>query len=114
MTVQLRPNISLADSLIEDRCAPRYRMEIPATLRPSGAQGFSVVVRDLSLAGFACEAVTTMPRGTRCWLTLPGFGGLQAEVAWNDGITVGCAFSNLLSQTVLDYILERWSAYRPG
>jgi hypothetical protein len=93
----------------EDRSAPRISLKIPATLRPSGQTGFSVVVRDLSLSGFACEAVTGMHVGTICWLTLPGLGGLQAEVMRNDGIVVGCAFANLLNPAVLDSVIARAS-----
>ncbi|MEQ1548111.1 MAG: PilZ domain-containing protein [Chakrabartia sp.] len=91
----------------EDRCAPRISLKIRATLRASGQSGFSVVVRDLSLAGFSCEAVTGMHVGALCWLTLPGLSGLQAEVMRNDGINVGCAFANLLNPAVLDAIIAR-------
>lgn len=92
----------------EDRCAPRIALKMPATLRPSGAQGFQVTVTDLSLGGFSCEAVTGMRTGALCWLTLPGLSGLQAEVAWNDGARVGCAFANLLNQAVLDNLIARY------
>lgn len=92
----------------EDRCAPRVTLKMPATLRPSGAQGFQVVVTDLSLGGFSCEAVTGMRPGALCWITLPGLSGLQAEVAWNDGARVGCAFANLMNQAVLDNLVARY------
>jgi hypothetical protein len=92
---------------LEDRCAPRVAISVPAMLRKTGTTGFSVVVRDLSIAGFSCEAVTSMPKGALCWLTLPGLAGLQSEVIWNDGTNVGCAFANLLHQSVLDRILAR-------
>lgn len=91
----------------EDRCAPRVRLRIQATLRASGSKAFPVVVTDLSMAGFACEAVSSMPVGTLCWLTLPSMSGLQSEVAWNNGIFIGCAFSNLLNGAVLDSIVSR-------
>ncbi len=92
----------------EDRCAPRIALKLPATLRPSGATGFQVIVTDLSLAGFSCEAVTGMRPGALCWITLPGLSGLQAEVAWNDGARVGCAFANLMNQAVLDNLVARY------
>ncbi len=91
----------------EDRCAPRVKLRIPATLRASGSPGFPIIVTDLSMAGFACEAVTGIPTGSVCWLTLPGMAGLQAEVVWNNGIMVGCAFANLLHGAVLDTIVSR-------
>jgi hypothetical protein len=90
----------------EDRCAPRARVDIIATLRASGAQRFVVRVKDLSIAGFACEAVTGMKSGALCWLTLPGLSALQAEVVWNDGATVGCAFASLLNPAVHQAIVS--------
>ncbi len=89
----------------EDRCAPRINLHIPASLRPSGSTGFKVIVKNLSLAGFSAEALTGMKPGARVWLTLPSLAALQAEIVWNDGTMIGCAFSNLLNQSVLDAIL---------
>ncbi len=98
---------------LEDRSAPRYKFEIGAQLRPSGITGFSVIVTNLSLSGFACDAVTGMAIGSRCWITLPGLAPLQAEVVRNDGLTVGCAFSNLLSPIVMDVIIARHGILLP-
>lgn len=92
----------------EDRCAPRSKVNVEAVLRPSGGHKFAVTVKDLSLAGFAAEAVTGMRSGSLCWLTLPGFEGLQAEVVWNDGGMIGCSFAQLLNQGVLDLMLKRY------
>ena len=92
----------------EDRSAPRVRLGIPATMRPSAASGFKVIVKDLSLSGVACEALTGMKAGTRVWLTLPGLSSLQAEIMWNDGTMVGCAFTNLLNPAVLENVLARF------
>jgi hypothetical protein len=89
----------------EDRCAPRISLRIPASLRPAGASGFSVTIIDLSLAGFACEGVSGMVRGNRCWLSLHGLAGLQSEVVRNDGAIIGCAFDQLLHPSVLERIL---------
>ena len=48
-----------------------------------------------------------------CWLTLPGLSGLQAEVIWNNGSMVGCAFARLLNQAVLDLIVSRYRIPQP-
>lgn len=96
------------DAAQEDRSAPRIRLKIPAIMRPSGSPGFSVIVRDLSLSGVACEAMTGMGAGTRVWLTLPGLAALQAKIVWNDGTIVGCEFSILLNPAVLQNILARF------
>ncbi len=92
----------------EDRCAPRTRVTIAASLRASGAPRFAVVVKDLSIAGFACEAVASMRSGALCWLTLPGLEAQQAEVIWNDGAMIGCAFAQLLNPAVHDLLITRY------
>jgi PilZ domain len=102
-----------ATAALEDRSAPRFKLEIPARLRPSGITGFSVIVTDLSLSGFACEAVSGIPVGSRCWLTLPDLGALQADVVRNDGQIIGCAFTNVLNQAILDSIIGRFGVAIP-
>ncbi len=92
----------------EDRSAPRVKIRIPATLRPSGSRGFQSMVHDLSLSGFSASAVNRMHPGNMCWLSLPGLEALQAEVIWWDNSLVGCAFLNLLSPIVHDNLLTRW------
>jgi PilZ domain len=89
----------------EDRCAPRIALNIPATLRPSGTHGFNAIVKDLSVAGFRVETVTSMRAGALCWLNLPGLAGQQAQVMWNNGHEVGCAFASLLHPSVVDRLL---------
>ena len=106
MTLIRSPQGSYGVTSQEDRCAPRTRLSMNATLRPSGQHGFNVVVRDLSLGGFACEAVTSMRGGHLCWITLPGLGALQAQVVWNDGTMVGCAFENLLNPAVFEALAK--------
>ena len=99
----------------EDRCSPRTRLTIPATLRASGGRAFQSVVHDLSISGFSAASINRMHEGQICWLTLPGLESLQAEVVWWDNSIVGCAFEQLLSPIVHDNILARYapsSVYR--
>ena len=92
----------------EDRSAPRTKVTIPASLRPSGSRSFQTVVHDLSLSGFSAVAVNRLHKGNLVWLTLPGLESLQAEVIWWDNSMVGCAFHKLLSPIIHDNILARW------
>ena len=94
----------------EDRSAPRTRISIPASLRPSGSKGFQTVVRDLSLSGFSATAMSRIHPGTYCWLTLPGMESLAAKVVWWENSLIGGAFEQLLSPIVLENILNRWQA----
>jgi PilZ domain len=93
----------------EDRCSPRTRLTIPATLRSSGGRAFQSVVHDLSISGFSAASINRMHEGQMCWLTLPGLEALPAEVVWWDNCIVGCGFSELLSPIVHDNILQRYS-----
>lgn len=104
----IKPRDSYFAAAQEDRCAPRTRITIPATMRISGARGFQTVVHDLSLSGFCAASVNRVHPGTVCWLTLPGIESLQAEVIWWDNSLIGCAFDQLLSPIVHDNILMRW------
>ena len=100
----------------EDRCSPRTKLTIPATLRASGGRAFQSVVHDLSISGFSAASINRMHDGQMCWLTLPGLESLQAQVVWWDNCIVGCAFSELLSPIVHDNILQRYSStgtFRP-
>lgn len=115
MTYSTQDRYSLAAQ--EDRSAPRTRISIPASLRPSGSKGFQTVVQDLSLSGFSAMAINRLHVGNLCWLSLPGLESLQAEVIWWNNGLVGCAFSQLLSPIVHDNLIARWSGtsggYRP-
>ena len=97
------------DAARRSRC-PRVCLKIPAIMRPSGSSGYSVIVRNLSLSGVACEALTRMPAGTQLRLTLPGLMAIQAKVIWNDCNIVGCEFSTMLNPAALQNILTRFPA----
>jgi hypothetical protein len=108
------PFVDYETATLEDRSAPRYKFQIATQLRPSGVTGFNVTVTNLSRSGFACDAVSGIAIGGRCWLSLPGLAPLQAEVVRNDGRTVGCAFTNFLSQVVLDQIIKQHGIALPN
>jgi hypothetical protein len=102
--------VDYATASLEDRCAPRVKIRIPASLRQSGSPGFRVMIQDLSISGFAAEALTGMKPGTRVWISIPGLCPQQSEVEWNDGFKIGCSFHNLLNTAVLDAILNHHMA----
>ncbi|MEM1051916.1 MAG: PilZ domain-containing protein [Pseudomonadota bacterium] len=93
----------------EDRCAPRTRLVIPATLRASGGRAFQTNVQDLSISGFSASSINRMHEGQMCWLTLPGLESLPAQVVWWENCIVGCALEELLSPIVHDNILQRYT-----
>jgi len=91
----------------EDRCAPRSKVAINASLRPSGGRSFQTMVQDLSLSGFSATSVIRLHPGNMVWLSLPGLESLQAEVVWWENSMVGCAFHSLMNPIVLDNVLNR-------
>lgn len=93
----------------EDRCSPRTRLTIPATLRASGGRAFQTNVQDLSISGFSASSINRMHESQMCWLTLPGLESLQGQVVWWENCIVGVAFEELLSPIVHDNILQRYS-----
>ncbi|GAB5483120.1 PilZ domain-containing protein [Sphingorhabdus sp. EL138] len=94
----------------EDRCAPRHKVAIPAKMRFSGSSSFDTEVANISLAGFACDALLQAHPGTRCWLALPGLAPLEAEVIHRSNLGLGCAFRDMLNPAVLDRYI---SSYPP-
>ena len=98
------------DAAREDRSAPRVCVKIPAIMRPLGSSGYSVIVRNLSLSGVACEALKGMAAGTQVRLTMPDLMAIQAKVIWNDCNIVGCEFSTMLNPAALPNTLTRFPA----
>ncbi|WP_226016814.1 PilZ domain-containing protein [Novosphingobium sp. FKTRR1] len=103
---------SYEHSAQEDRCVPRQRVNIPATLRISGGTSFHTVVHDLGAGGFAAFSAEPLPEGVACWLTLPGLDAVQAHVAWWREGRLGAAFSGLLDPAVIDEMLNSYSEAR--
>jgi hypothetical protein len=92
----------------EARRAERLGVVIKAGLREHGTTKFEVKVTDLSVTGFRCETSFTLNPGTRVWLTIPGFGGLEAIVAWRNKFLYGFRFESALHPAVWQHISARF------
>ncbi len=92
----------------EDRSAPRVPVHLAATLRPAGVRAFQTTIRDLSLGGFTAISASRIDPHTLCWLTIPGFQPIQAEVAWWEAGLVGAAFASLMTHEMLDAIVGNY------
>lgn len=97
----------------EDRCALRHKVAIPAKLRFTGSSSFASEVANISLAGFACDALLQCHPGTRCWLTLPGLVPLEAEVVHRSNLGLGCSFKDMLNPAVLDRYIASYPPRTP-
>jgi hypothetical protein len=92
------------------RRAERLNVAIDASIREHGTTKFQVKVIDLSVTGFRCETSFTLYPGTRVWLTIPGFGGLEAAVAWRNKYLYGFAFDQALHPAVFQHIQSKYAA----
>jgi hypothetical protein len=72
------------------RWAERRKVSIEASIRGQGHVRFDVDVLDLSITGFRIETSFTLNVGTRLWLNIPGFQGLESVIIWHEGFTYGC------------------------
>lgn len=88
------------------RRALRKTVKLTARLRDRGAKKFEIDVVDLSVSGFRAETEFKLHQGDLVWLTLPGLAGLEARVAWVDGLRLGCSFSQPLYPAVFDNIVR--------
>ena len=103
-----QPLTAYEAATLEDRCVVRSRVDMQASLRPSCGSKFPVRIYDLSIAGFSCDAVASIPTGGRCWITFPGLASMEAEVVWNDGHRLGCALCQFLNVAVFDRLVAQY------
>jgi len=103
---------SYEHSAQEDRCAPRRRVNIPATIRVSGGTPFHTVVHDIGAGGFAAFSADPYAEGLACWLVLPGYEAVPAQVAWWRDGRMGCAFTGLLDGEVIAEVTLRYGETR--
>ncbi len=94
----------------EDRCAPRMPVDLPAVIRQARKTPFNTIIRDISLAGFCCDAIVPTGGGARMFVTLPTLAPIEAQLVWNSGRQIGCAFVTLLNPAVLDWLLDQHHA----
>jgi len=92
----------------EDRSAPRLRVHIGATLRPAGGRACDTIIRDLSVGGFTATSPARLEAHNFCWLTIPGFPAMQAEVVWWEAGMIGAAFGSLIDHDVFDAIVTQY------
>lgn len=94
----------------EVRRAERYSLPIPGVLREPGVPKFNIMLRDVSVTGFACDTGRVMNVGARVWVTIGKLAPLEAEVRWRDGFYYGFAFVRPLYPAVLDHIARQASS----
>jgi PilZ domain len=86
------------------RKASRNDVRIIADLMVSAGPRFKVAVMDLSQTGFRMQTGNYISRDSKVYLTMPGFQGLKARIAWNDRDWYGCEFAQPLHPSIFDHI----------
>lgn len=90
------------------RWAEREKVCIQAGIRGQGLVRFDIKVRDLSITGFRFETSFNLHAGTRIWLIIPGFQGLEAVIAWREAFIYGCSFAVPLHPAVRDHLIREY------
>jgi hypothetical protein len=88
----------------------RHQQRVPivmrARLRDRHSNKYNVHLHDLSVTGFRAEADYSLDVGQIVWLAIPGMQGLEATIAWRNGLEIGCSFRQPLYPPVLDHIVK--------
>ncbi|MBP6580182.1 MAG: hypothetical protein RIS00_725 [Pseudomonadota bacterium] len=99
---------------IEFRRYSRGDVNITIDLREFGGGRMQAQIVDISQSGCRIATVSHLNDHGRIFITLPGFGPLEAEVVWRIGESYGCAFVAPLHAAVFDHILAKFPSLGPG
>ena len=99
---------------IEFRRYSRGDVNITIDLREFGGGRMQAQIVDISQSGCRIATVSHLNDHGRIFITLPGFGPLEAEVVWRIGESYGCAFIAPLHPAVFDHILAKFPSHGPG
>ncbi len=103
-------HMSGSDRATGDDDDHRHQQRVPivlrARLRDRHSNKYNVHLLDLSVTGFRAEADYSLDVGQIVWLVIPGMQGLEATIAWRQGLEIGCSFRQPLYPPVLDHIVK--------
>ena len=95
------------DGQPERRRAERAALRLNATLRTGGGKSrIKVRLIDISTHGCRIECTATVEADTWVWLTVTGIETQYCRVAWQCQEFIGLEFAALLSEPVLDRLLQ--------
>jgi PilZ domain len=92
---------------VEYRRFTRGDVDITIDVRESAGGRHKAQMVDLSLSGCRIFSVTYLSEDRRIFITLPGFGPLEAEVVWRIKDEYGCSFINGLHPAIYDHIVAK-------
>jgi hypothetical protein len=101
-------NNSEAATGVEFRRFERGDVDIVIDVREYGGGRHRAQMIDLSVSGCRVASATYLNENRRIFITLPGFGPLEAEVVWQIKGEYGCSFINGLHEAVYDHIVEKF------
>lgn len=93
---------------IEYRRFARGDVDITIDVREYGGGRHKAHMVDLSQSGCRVYSVTYLSENKTIYITLPGFGPLEAEVVWKIRDQYGCAFTQGLHPAVYDHIIAKY------
>ena len=99
---------------IEFRRYSRGDVDIMIDLREFGNGRMRAQIVDISQSGCRITTVSHISDNGRIFITLPGFGPLEAEVVWRIGESYGCSFVAPLHPAVFDHIIAKFPSLGSG
>jgi hypothetical protein len=82
-----------ADCGLQQRRETRTILDADAAIRELGRTGAEARLVNLSAEGFMARTDAAIAPGSRVWLTLPGFGRINALVVWAKDGKLGGRFA---------------------
>ncbi len=96
------------DHQFNSREFERGAVSIAADIRESGGGKQKMSVLDLSRSGFRMHCIFLIPSDRMVFLTMPGFGSMEARIAWHEGDYYGCEFKQRLHEAVYDHVIKTY------
>lgn len=86
----------------------RGAVSISAEIREAGAGKQRVSIIDLSRSGFRMHCIFLILPERTVYLSMPGFGSMEARIAWHEDVYYGCQFEVRLHEAVYDHVIRTY------
>ena len=88
------------------RAARRWTTDLEISFRRDGSRGFSGRMIEISRAGCKLATGFTLEKGTRIFITIPGFETFVGTTTWGEKNMAGIRLHKELHSAVVDHILS--------
>ena len=92
---------SVAPALVEQRLAPRHRVQLMREAQTADLPAQEVLLHDVSSYGCRVEGHADVAAGERLWLRLAAGAPTASTVVWRDGAQIGCRFDEPIDRGLM-------------